>query len=247
MGSLTAAATATAPSFACSNSLRTGKTTGNLSIFQSDRRKHPVVADKFPNRSKEGISPSEQGNDLVRSASRPLKITSGCGPQFDVIGARLRVAMALLLLAKKYKHAFWLVLEAHMPTLDEERTAFLGGPELVEQLKQFDAEFAVAYPGSENLFLDMVLMAAAIGHRAEENFPSKAYGPYLRNRGANPIWAQRMASLAISLGTRRSNKSRQIRPVVEALRFLAQGKRQGRGSVSSEVAARGSRRDVDAR
>lgn len=119
-------------------------------------------------------------------------------------------------------------MEARMQTPDEELTAILGGPDLTERLKGWDAEFAATRPGHEGLFLLMILTAAAIGDRAVGNFPSKAYGPYLKDRGANPVWASRVASLAISLGVRRSKESRQLGTIVEAFKFLAQGKRQRR-------------------
>ena len=106
------------------------------------------------------------------------------------------------------------------------------GPEFAGPSKQGDEALAAAQAEFESLWPTMMLMAATIAQRAEENFPSTAYGPYLKERGADPVWAQSLGSLAISLGTRRSNKSRQIGVVVEALRFLAQGKRQRRAVLS---------------
>jgi hypothetical protein len=115
-----------------------------------------------------------------------------------------------------------------MPTLGRPSA----GPEFAGRSKQGDEALAAAQAEFESLWPTMVLMAATIAQRAEENFPSTAYGPYLRERGADPVWAQSMGSLAISLGTRRSKKSRQIGVVVAALRFLAQGKRQRRAILS---------------
>ena len=75
-------------------------------------------------------------------------------------------------------------------------------------------------------------MAATIGQRAVENFPSKAYGRYFEDCGVKPVWAQPLGSLAISLGTRRANESGQLGAIVEAFRFLAQGNRQKRAILS---------------
>jgi hypothetical protein len=74
----------------------------------------------------------------------------------------------------------------------------------------------------------MVQMARAIGGRAEENFPSKAYGPYLEARGLSPFLATGVGSLTISLGTRQANEAKRVARVVEAIRFLARGDRQKR-------------------
>jgi hypothetical protein len=130
---------------------------------------------------------------------------------------------------------------AHMPTLSEQLTAYFGRPETAEQLKQLD-EAIVAVRDAliaarivfESLFSGMALMAATIAQRAEENFPSKAYGQYLKDRGADPAWAQSLASLTISLGTRTANESRQLADVVAALRFLAQGNRR-KGAILSRA------------
>ena len=75
-------------------------------------------------------------------------------------------------------------------------------------------------------------MARAIAERAEENFPSKAYGPYLEARGFAPFLASGLGSLTISLGTREANEARRVTRVVEAIRFLARGDRQKRAILS---------------
>ena len=155
-----------------------------------------------------------------------------------------------------------------MPTLVDDLMACIVGPEIAEKLRQLNEAAAVAGQAASQIFSgmvpmaatiaavsvqthsqmfsDMVLMAATIAQRAEEKFPSKAYGQYLKDRGVNPILAQRVGSLTISRGTRTANKSRQLAKVVEALRFLAQRNRQ-KGAILSRarelLAAR--RRDVN--
>jgi hypothetical protein len=74
----------------------------------------------------------------------------------------------------------------------------------------------------------MFLMASAIAERAEENFPSKAYGPYFEAQGFAPFLARGLGSLTISLGTRQANEARRVAPVAEAIRFLARSDRQRR-------------------
>ena len=69
-------------------------------------------------------------------------------------------------------------------------------------------------------------MASAIAERAEENFPSKAYGPYFEARGFAPFLARGLGSLTISLGTREADEAKRVAPVVDAIRFLARGYRQ---------------------
>ena len=113
-----------------------------------------------------------------------------------------------------------------MPTLGEQLTAYFGRPEIAEQLKQLDEAFVAVRMAYESLFSGMVRMTATIAQRAEENFPSKAYGQYFKEQGVHPVWAQPLGSLTISLGTREANASRQLAGVVEALRFLAQGNRR---------------------
>ena len=91
-----------------------------------------------------------------------------------------------------------------MTTLGEQLTAYFGRPEIAERLKQLDEALGAARMAYESLFSGMVLMTATIAQRAEENFPSKAYGQYLKDRGVDPVWAQSLGSLTISLGTRRA-------------------------------------------
>jgi hypothetical protein len=115
-----------------------------------------------------------------------------------------------------------------MPTHGEQLTAYFGRPEIAEQLKQLYEAFVAVRIAYESLFSGMVLMMATIAQRAEENFPSKAYGQYFKDHGVHPVLAQPLGSLTISLGTREANASRQVAEVVEALRFLAQGNRRKR-------------------
>ena len=118
-----------------------------------------------------------------------------------------------------------------MTTLGEQLTAYFGRPEIAERLKQLDEALGAARMAYESLFSGMVLMTATIAQRAEENFPS-SYGQYLKDRGVDPVWAQSLGSLTISLGTREANAGRQLVEVVEALRFLAQGNRRKRAILS---------------
>jgi hypothetical protein len=120
-----------------------------------------------------------------------------------------------------------------MPTLGERIIAHFARPENAEQLKQFGAALgARTLMESVDLVAGVTAMVSAISQRAEENFPSKAYGEYLKDHGVDPDWARSAGSLAISLGTRRANASRQLVEVVEALRFLAQGNRRKRAILS---------------
>jgi hypothetical protein len=143
-----------------------------------------------------------------------------------------------------------------MATLVEDLMAYIARPEIAEKLRQLNEAAAVAGQAASQIFSGMVpmaatiaavavqthsqiisgmvLMAATIAQRAEEKFPSKAYGQYLKDRGVNPFWAQGLGSLAISLGTRTANKSRQLAKVVEALRFLAQRNRR-KGAILSRA------------
>ena len=141
-----------------------------------------------------------------------------------------------------------------MPTLVDDLMACIVGPEIAEKLRQLNEAAAVAGQAASQIFSgmvpmaatiaavsvqthsqiisDMVLMAATIAQRAEEKFPSKAYGQYLKDRGVNPIWAQPVGSLTISRGVRRANESLQLGAIVEAFEFLAQGNRQERAILS---------------
>jgi hypothetical protein len=78
----------------------------------------------------------------------------------------------------------------------------------------------------------MFFMARAIAERAEENFPSKAYGAYLEAQGFSPFLARGLGSLTISLGTRHAKEAKRVARVVEAIRFLARGDRQKRAILS---------------
>ena len=80
-----------------------------------------------------------------------------------------------------------------MPTLGEQLTACFGRPEIAEQLKQLDEAFVTTRMAYESLFSGMVLMTATIAQRAEENFPSKAYGQYFKDRGVPPYGRSRWA------------------------------------------------------
>jgi hypothetical protein len=85
---------------------------------------------------------------------------------------------------------------------------------------------------TQKMWLGMVLMARAITERAEQNFPSKAYGPYFEAQGFAPFLARGLGSLTISLGSREANEARGMTPAVEAIRFLARGDRQRRAILS---------------
>ena len=67
----------------------------------------------------------------------------------------------------------------------------------------------------------MFLMAWTIAERAVESSPSKAYEPFLIERGVKPVVARGLASLTISSGTRPANESLRQPTVVGAIRFLA--------------------------
>jgi hypothetical protein len=115
-----------------------------------------------------------------------------------------------------------------MPTFDDLFAAALARPEVVERLKPW-GELFVEF---QKMLGGMFLMASAIAERAEENFPSKAYGPYLEARGFAPFLARGLGSLTISLGTREADEAKRVAPVVEAIRFLARGDRQKRAILS---------------
>jgi hypothetical protein len=78
----------------------------------------------------------------------------------------------------------------------------------------------------------MFLMARAIAERAEQNFPSKSYGPYFEAQGVAPFLARGLGSLTISRGRRQADEAKRVAPVIEAIRFLAQGDRQRRAILS---------------
>ena len=115
-----------------------------------------------------------------------------------------------------------------MPTLEDHFVAELAGSGVLERLKPW-GELAVEF---QKMLGGMFLMARAIAERAEENFPSKAYGPYLEARGFAPFLARGLGSLTISLGTREADEAKRVAPVVEAIRFLSRSDRQKRAILS---------------
>ena len=123
-----------------------------------------------------------------------------------------------------------------MRTDDEQLAAFLGSPEITEQLKQLDELHIEIQAERKIKLLSVVLMAATIARRAEKIFPSRAYSKYFKDRGVNPVIAEALASLTISIGTREPNARRQLVEVVRALRFLTPGKNRRRGAMLSRFA-----------
>ena len=115
-----------------------------------------------------------------------------------------------------------------MPTLEDHFVAELARSGILERLKPLGELFVQVLKMPEGMFL----MASAIAERAEENFPSKAYGPYLEARGFAPLLARGLGSLTISLGTREADEAKRVAPVVEANQFLARGDRQKRAILS---------------
>lgn len=115
-----------------------------------------------------------------------------------------------------------------MPTLEDHFVAELARSGMLERLKPW-GELFVEF---QKMLGGMFLMASAIAERAEENFPSKAYGNYFEAQGFAPFLARGLASLTISLGTREADEARRVTPVVEAIRFLARGDRQKRAILS---------------
>jgi hypothetical protein len=111
-----------------------------------------------------------------------------------------------------------------MPTFADLFAAELARSEVVERLKPWGELFVEFQKTPGGMFL----MTSAIAERAEENFPSKAYRPYLEAQGFAPFLARGLGSLTISLGTREANEARRVTRVVEAIRFLARGDRQKR-------------------
>ena len=78
-----------------------------------------------------------------------------------------------------------------MPTFADLFVAELARSGLLEQLKPWGELFDQFMKMPEG----MGLMARAIAERAEENFPSKAYGPYLEAQGFAPFLARGLGSL----------------------------------------------------
>ena len=73
---------------------------------------------------------------------------------------------------------------------------FLAHPDIAEQL----APAAATFVELSRVFVGMFLIARTFGERAAESHPSKAYAPFLIERGVDPAWARGMASLAIKRG-----------------------------------------------
>ena len=115
-----------------------------------------------------------------------------------------------------------------MPTFDDHFVAELARSGVLERLKPW-GELFVEF---QKMLGGMFLMASAIAERAEENFPSKAYGPYFEAQGFAPFLARGLGSLTISLGKRQAKEAKRVAPVVEAIRFLARGDGQRRAIVS---------------
>jgi hypothetical protein len=111
-----------------------------------------------------------------------------------------------------------------MPTFADLFVAELARSGAIERLKPWAGLFIEF----QKMLGGTVQMAMAIAERAEENFPSKAYGPYLEEQGFAPSLARGLGSLTISVATREASEARRRAPVVEAIRFLAQGDRQKR-------------------
>ena len=131
-----------------------------------------------------------------------------------------------------------------MPTLEDHFVAELARSGILERLKPWGELFVQVLKMPEGMFL----MARAIAERAEENFPSRAYGPYLEARGFAPFLARGLGSLTISLGTREADEAKRVAPVVEAIRFLSRSDRQKtRDPVEGQVGARREQRDIDSR
>jgi hypothetical protein len=111
-----------------------------------------------------------------------------------------------------------------MPTFADRFVAELARSGVLEQLKPW-GELFVEFRKMPGGFL---LMASAISERAKENFPSKAYGPFLEAKGFAPFLTRGLGSLIISVGTREADEAKRAAPVVEAIRFLARADRQKR-------------------
>jgi hypothetical protein len=111
-----------------------------------------------------------------------------------------------------------------MPTFADHFVAELARSGVLEHLKPLGELFGEfrKMPGG------FLLMVSAIAERAEENFPSKAYGPYLEAQGFAPFLARGLGSLTISLATRQANEATRVAPVAEAIRFLSRSDRQRR-------------------
>lgn len=115
-----------------------------------------------------------------------------------------------------------------MPTFADLFVSELARSGFAEQLTWWDGLFVQIQKMNEA----SMQMTRAIANRAEENFPSKAYGPYLEARGFTPFLAKGLGSLTISLATRQANEDKGVARIAEAIRFLARGDRQKRAILS---------------
>jgi hypothetical protein len=109
-------------------------------------------------------------------------------------------------------------------TLIEYFEAYLTRPDVVEQLKPL----AILFTKISKVWEGMFQMAAMIGQRAIDSFPSRAYAPLLIDKGVNPSCAHALASLAISRGSRIEKETKRLPAVVGAIRFLAKPGRRRR-------------------
>jgi len=126
-----------------------------------------------------------------------------------------------------------------MPTvLDFLRTHV--GDELADRLEQtLDARIAMLPPpptiplGDRPDFLGPPFTQAdvPIAIREALSTPSPGYEPLLIKAGWSPLLARGMAKLAVRHGRRCANESKWRRPVVDAIRFLAERQRQRRAII----------------
>jgi hypothetical protein len=112
-------------------------------------------------------------------------------------------------------------------TLIDHLSEYLARPAVAEQMKPV---WALAGQVLETC-VGMVVMALTIAQRATESCPSRAYAPFLIERGINPVLARGLASLTISMATRRADESRRLPTVAEAIRFLAKPGRRRRPAI----------------
>jgi hypothetical protein len=115
-----------------------------------------------------------------------------------------------------------------MPTFADHFGAELARSGFLEHLKPWGELFVQVMEMPAGMFL----MARAIAEGAEQNFPSKSYGPYFEAQGVAPFLARGLGSLTISRGRRQADEAKRVAPVIEAIRFLAQGDRQRRAILS---------------
>jgi len=81
----------------------------------------------------------------------------------------------------------------------------------------------IALPGIR----DLIAALAVIFHRTMQLPPSKGYEPLFLANGYNEISARGIAHVARRSGKRQANESKRIRPVYDAIRFLAKPRRKG--------------------